>query len=93
MVQVSIGEKGVVQWENSALQGHAVEKGTILEFEVCAEPEEGGGCNSVKVNVSVYCHVDGCRVLGTSGSFVTEKQRITLSCYCYARGQGWRVVS
>ena len=92
MVQVSIGEKGAIQWDNEELADFVLKFGSILEFQVdsyafSADDEE------CQVKVSIFVYVEGRRILGKSGSFVTKERNIQLACYCYAPGQGWRVVN
>eukprot|EP01061_Rhynchopus_euleeides_P021266 TRINITY_DN34699_c0_g1_i1.p1 TRINITY_DN34699_c0_g1~~TRINITY_DN34699_c0_g1_i1.p1 ORF type:complete len:293 (+),score=99.83 TRINITY_DN34699_c0_g1_i1:125-880(+) len=94
MVQVSIGEKGTVQWDTEELSDYSLKFGSILEFHVDSYPFSSCDAEQeCQVNVSIYVHVDGRRILGKGGSFVTKHRSIQLACYCYAPGQGWRVIN
>ena len=102
MAQLSIGEKGAVQWESDELAEYLVTVGSVLEFQVDAVPhagagaaagEDGGEDRRMQVEVNVYVHTEGRRVHGKAITFLTEAKHVHLSCYCYAPGQGWRIVN
>eukprot|EP00754_Rhynchopus_humris_P026814 Rhum_TRINITY_DN15042_c30_g1::Rhum_TRINITY_DN15042_c30_g1_i1::g.137205::m.137205 len=105
MAQLSIGEKGAVQWDSEELLEYLVTVGSVLEFQVDAVPHAGSGAAAaaagedsgedrrMQVEVNVYVHTEGRRVHGKAITFLTEAKHVHLSCYCYAPGQGWRIVN
>ena len=90
MAQVSIGEKGTVQWENPELASHRMENGSVLDFVTNSTLDAEG---QYEVSVQIFIVLNGTPVLGKTCSFVTRSAKIMLACYCYAPGQGWRVIN
>eukprot|EP01060_Flectonema_neradi_P012682 TRINITY_DN1943_c4_g1_i1.p1 TRINITY_DN1943_c4_g1~~TRINITY_DN1943_c4_g1_i1.p1 ORF type:complete len:250 (+),score=26.84 TRINITY_DN1943_c4_g1_i1:50-799(+) len=90
MAQVSIGEKGTVQWENAELASYRMENGSILDFVANSTLMPEG---QYQVAVQIYVVINGTPILGKTSTFMTRSARIMLACYCYAPGQGWRIMN